>query len=678
MEHLLPIQPGCLVEFLQDNQPILAWTLEAVAGKARLFTVGQRETKLPLSRVLPWTGPQYATGASRQEMLETLRRHHGLRASLAEAIDTLAIWELAQGELSEADVSWLGSLIFAEPSPDHLAALGRKLLQTKTHFRFNPPRFEIFPHDVVARRQEELLRAEERRRLVGFSQEFLRALWDRVQSKPTPIPTPDPEQEARLRALLMARIITPEDRESELLWKTMAQGLPEDPWLPLLLAEAWGIVPRHFNVALARADYTWEPSWAQPFHPAVHALLEHVASTPLPEDPTPYLTVDAATTQDIDDGFWVEPLSQAGWRVRIALSCPALGWPWGSPLDLAVRHRFSSLYLPEGTSHMLPEALGIGGLSLHASTPRPALIVQCHVNQEGEVLQCTPELARIQVASNTTYAAVEAALEHGHPALTAAFEAAQALRERRIREGAVITEQADPYLVLQGDGPEVRLHLPPPTPRAQTIVSELMVLGNAALAAFALRQQIPLLFRTQNIALPPECAGVWREPQDIYRILGRMGPSLLETEPRRHATVAAPAYATCTSPLRRYVDLINVGQLIAALQGVPTPFSRTDLEALLPQLCQRAEAVGQAQRSRTRYWKFEYLRQQAKNRHLPAILVDAGSPLATVALPEPSLFLKVPRKILGEKLRLGQRFHLRLGRVDPLGGDVKILDAFEV
>jgi len=678
MKHLPAVQPGCIVEFLQDNQPVIAWVLEAVSGKTRVFTIAQREAKLPVSRILPWTGPVQAAGASRSEMLEALRTHHSRRDNLAESIDTLEIWELAQGELAQADILWLGGLVFTDPTPDHLAALGRKLLQTKTHFRFNPPQFEIFPEDVVLRRQEELRRAEERRRLVGFGQDFLRALWDRVQGKATPLPQADAEQEAKLRELLMARLTAPDDRDSEAMWKTMAQGLPEDPWLALLLAQAWGIVPRHYNVHLARAEYDWEPTWAAAFAEEVERLRAAHAEADLPQVATPFITVDAASTQDIDDGFWAEAEGDE-WRVQMVLACPALAWAWHGPLDLAVRHRFSSLYLPEGVSHMLPEALGTEALSLRADGPRPALVVECRVNAAGEITQCSPRLARVRIAANTTYEAVEKALHDGKiPMLKAALAAAQALRQRRIQEGAVITEQPDPSISLHGDQPEVRVHTPASTPSAQAMVSEFMILANTALAALAVEQNIPLLFRTQNIGLPPECAGVWSEPQDIYHVLGRMGPSLLECVPRRHATIAAKVYATFTSPLRRYVDLINMGQILAALHGAPPPFSHADLEALLPSLCLRAEMVGQVQRARPRYWKFEYLRQRAKTRHFPAVLVDAGAPLATVALPDLALFLKAPRKVFGDKLRVGQRFHLRLGRVDPLCGEARILEAFEV
>jgi exoribonuclease-2 len=678
MQHLPPVQPGCIVEFLQDNQPVIAWALEAAAGKVRVFTVGQREAKLPSSRLLPWTGPQYSPEASRLAVLETLRAHASRRQTLAQGIDALEIWELAQGELVQADILWLGSLLFTQPEPDHLAALGHKLLYTKTHFRFTPPHFEIFPLDVVQRRQEEMHRAEERRRLVGFGQEFLRALWDQAQGKPSKLPTPDPEQEAQLRQLLHARISTPEDRDSETLWKTMAAGLPEDPWMPLILAETWGIVPRHYNAYLARADYTWGPEWADPFASEIEAIIHNVQQIDIPPEPTPFLTVDAATTQDIDDGFWVAR-EKEGWRVLLALACPALGWSFGSALDEAVRHRFSSLYLPEGTSHMLPERLGTDAFSLRAGEPRPALVIECTVNPEGIPTTCAPRLRRACVAANTTYEAVEQHLDAQSSSMLAeALAAATALRQHRIAEGAVITEQSEPYIFLEGDGPLVRIRTMASTPRAQTIVSEFMILANSVLAAWGQEIGLPLLFRTQNITVPAECAGVWSEPHDIYRVVGRLGPSLLETTPRRHATVAANPYATITSPLRRYVDLVNMAQILAATQGQSPIFSQADLEALLPALCQRAELVGQVQRARTRYWKFEYLRQRAKNRQFPAIIVDATPVVATVAMPDLCLFLKAPRKVFGDKLRLGQRFHIRLGRVDPLAGEARVIEAWEV
>ncbi|MDY0308112.1 MAG: ribonuclease catalytic domain-containing protein [Desulfovibrionaceae bacterium] len=666
------------MEFLQDNQPVTAWVLDVQGARLRVFTSGQRELKLPLSRALPWTGPQCSAGASRQEMLDLLRTHHGRRERLAEAVDALELWDLAQGELDEAEIDWFASLVFDTPNPDQLAALGRKLLQTKTHFKFSPPKFEIYPRETVERRQEEMRKAQERERLVGFGQVFLRGLWDAFTKRKATPPQPDAEQTQRIHDLLMTRIANPDDRDSEALWKTMSQGLPEDPFLPLYLAQAWGIVPPHFNFHLARAQYDWTPDWAGEHAQAVEDIARRVlAGRTAPV--TSIVTIDSASTQDIDDGFSLERTA-SGFTLRQALACPPLGWEFGSSLDRAVLHRFTSLYLPEGTSHMLPEALGTAFFSLNAGQERPALVITFDLDENGALRSFEPAIAWIHVDANLTYAGVEADIAAGTTAmLGSARDLAALLRAQRIHDHAVIMDQPDPRLVLSGDpaNPTVEVRQSVSTPEAQMIVSEFMILANKAMAAWALDNDVPLLFRTQNITLPAESAGVWSEPTDIYRIINNMGPSILECEPKRHATIGAKAYAPVTSPLRRYSDFLNMAQILAKLTGQGRLLTKDELERLLPILSSRAEMTGQVQRMRPRYWKCEYFRQNHKKTRWSGIIVDAGPVLVTISLPDMQLFLKAPRKIFGDKIRLGQRFAIRIGKVDPLNNEIKIVEAWE-
>ncbi len=671
-------QPGCIIEFLQDNQPVTAWILDVQGPRLRVFTAGQREMKLPLSRALPWLGPQCNPAASRQEMLDLLRTHHARRERLAEAVDALEIWDLAQGEVDEAEIDWFASLVFEDVSPDQLAALGRKLLQTKTHFRFSPPAFEIHARDAVERRQEEMHRAQERERLVGFGQVFLRALWDIFCNRKNSLPEPDSEQAERIRNLLMTRIATPDDRDSDSLWKTMSQGLPDEPFLPLYLAQAWGIVPPHFNFHLARAGYDWESDWAAEHAEAIAAIKERVlAGKTL--SVAEIVTIDSASTRDIDDGFALERTDD-GFRLRQALACPALGWEFGSALDKAVQHRFSSLYLPEGTSHMLPEALGTEFFSLCAGQDRPALVITFDLDLDGVVRSVIPDIAWVRVAANLTYARVEEDIASGREKmLVLARDLAARLRQHRIQEHAVIMDQPDPRIQLCGDAarPEVQVCQTEPTPEAQMIVSEFMILANKAMGAWALETGTALLFRTQNITLPAESAGVWNQPTDIYRIINNMGPSILECEPKRHATIGARAYAPVTSPLRRYSDFVNMAQILARLTGQGRLLDQAALESLLPVLSGRAEMVGQVQRMRPRYWKYEYFRQNHKKMRWSGVIVDPGSVLVTIALPDMQMFLKAPRKIFGDKIRLGQRFAIRIGKVDPLANEIKIAEAWE-
>ena len=88
--------PGCLVEFMQGNQPQVAWVLEESSGRLRLYTLTRREEKMTLSRVLPWMGPRYDGTRDRSEMLEILTAHQARREAAARAVDPLELWELAR------------------------------------------------------------------------------------------------------------------------------------------------------------------------------------------------------------------------------------------------------------------------------------------------------------------------------------------------------------------------------------------------------------------------------------------------------------------------------------------------------------------------------------------------------------------------------------------------------
>jgi exoribonuclease-2 len=674
------LRPGCIIEFLHNNQPIIAWVEEVQSNRVKIFTLNQREVKLPLSRVLPWYGPDGGDGASREEILTALRAHHARRERLTDEIDPLEIWEMAQGELTRASIFWFADLIWEAPDVDRVAALGRKLLQTKTHFKFLPPDFEVYPEDKVERRLAELKAAQERERLIGLGQVLLKALYEK-HSKGRPLTVnPDPDVASRIKDLLLTRMAWPEDKDSETVWQKMSAGLPDDPFLPLHLAQAWGVVPRHYNFLLDRAQYTWSPDWQETHGNAIAALKSRAAARMTEPEPWEPVTVDSASTEDIDDGFHLER-TDSGYRLRLVLACPALEWEFGSALDKAVENRFTSLYLPEGTSHMLPRELGTGFFSLQADGPRPALILTCLLDESGRLTEFSPRQGTVRVRANLTYTGVEEDLTSTapDPMLAMARELTEKLRAARIADRAVIMDQPDPELVLTGnnDSTRVELRQRPDTPLAQMIVSEFMILANSGIARWALDKEIPLLFRTQNLTLPGGSAGIWSRPEDIYRLIKNMGPSILECTAKRHATIGVEAYAPITSPLRRYSDFMNLAQVLYVLKNGTPRWDRATLKEILPVLSSRIELVNQVQRMRPRYWKALYFKQNCKKQKWSGVIVDANSHLVTVALFREQLFLKAPRSIFGDKVRIGQRFMVRIGKVDPLNNDIKIVEAWE-
>lgn len=689
--------PGCVVEFMLGNKPVLAWTLEEQSGRLRLLTIHKREVKLASNRLLPWSGPQYGPNLARADIAEHLARHEAAREAAAASADALEIWELAQGEVARAGVEWFAELIWDKREAaelDKLAGLGRALLECKTHFKFTPPDFEIHPAEKVETRLRELELTRERERVATTGWQFFQELWAVHSRRQNAVKTAlEPELAAKLEALLRRRIAQPpgvEDHEDAALWKIVAKGLPEDPHLALLLAQAWGILPAHYNYLYDQAGYEPGDAWSERYAEDAAAVRARFQELQRPPAPWRLLSIDSETTQDVDDAFEVERAGE-GWRARIALACPSLGFDLASPLAAAVASRATSVYLPEGSSHMLPECLGTGLFSLKEKQPKPALVLECELDAQGRLLSCEPSLHWVQVEANLTYEAVEGCLDPsftetcGRDAsayteqLLLASELGQALRQARLDQGAVIIDRNEPELALNGEGAGVKVTLAfkPVCPLAQTLVSELMILANSSLAVWAMERELPLLFRTQNISLPKESNGIWRAPEDIHRVVKVLGSAVMEVKPRPHASLAVKAYAPISSPLRRYTDFINLIQTLQYLeQGAPR-WSAEQLEGLLPTLNARLDAAACIQRFRPRYWKLVYLKQQGDVAHQAVLVEDAGR-FVSASLPDVQIFIRGPKDLFGDKTYPGQPFKVRFNRIDPLNNDIHILDAVEI
>lgn len=688
--------PGCVVEFLHGNRTNVAWVLAEQSGRYRLLLPNRRETKLPAARLLPWSGPAYAGEHSREEVVDILTRHDQEREALAAGVDPAELWELAQGDVARASAEWFASLLWDAPGPDRVAAVGRRMLEQKSHFKFQPPDFDIHPREKVEARTAELETQQRREHVVGAGQSLFRELWDcHVKGRPAPVfpagpngpldPGPSGEDGENgdtaqaLRAVLLAAMAEETGTPEAAIWATLRKGLPEDPHLPLLLAQAWGVVPEHFNAQLLAEGYAWGDAWSEPFADDIAAARQRLAALAREPEPVPYLSVDSATTRDIDDAFFVQRTPDGGYRLQLALACPALTWDFGSALDRAVRERASSLYLPEGTSHMLPEAYGLGLYSLDQGQPRPALVMDFTLDAAGALVCMQPRPAWVRVVENSTYEALEAALDGAAPDSQPALgvELGLKLRERRIARGAVVVDRPDPTITLTGQGAQTQVDIEqhPACPGAQTAVSEFMILANSAAGDWGREHGVALIHRTQDITLPGDAAGVWTSPEDAHRVVRLMAPTCQELAPRRHATIAAEAYAPLTSPLRRYADLVNMAQMLHTLEHGAPLWDAEALGRMLPHLTARTEAAGRIQRFRPRYWKLVYFRQNRKEQ-FEAVAVEDGQ-LVTLALPREQMYVRVPRQMLGDKIYPGQRFLIRLHKVNPLANELRVAEAWE-
>ncbi len=822
---------GCVVEFLQDNQVQYGWVLAVEDGRLRLFTLQLREVNMAAARLLPWSGPKYEGPRNREEIISILQLHRRRRESLAGGVNPELLWDLAQGEKESAGAEWFAELAFSNIASnwltDGIAAVGQVLLSSKTHFRFNPPLFELNSLEQVEARLARLDEERSKAALLEIGQNFFKGLWEvhlRRRERSEVLAQLEPKGSLRqaLLKLLYEVLSSPQQREQNTLWRQLSKSLGDGQHLPLFLAIAWGLVPEHYAFWFDRAGYDPNPAWSKAFQAEIDLIqaqlvsMSQSAAVQSPqgavagETPTGSLSwntlvsIDSASTRDIDDAFFLESLPSAdgkeagGFRVRLALACPALVWPFTytksglkPSLDVQVLQRASSIYLPEGSFHMMPEVLATGDLSLEAQKTRPALLVELVLDADGSVCSCQPSVDLVTVAANLSFKGCEAVLNEAAPVsvgvaaeasgeapdqvqgqvpghaqkraqtcecpaglqeaarpyagmLLEAEKLSKILRAARIKNGAVIIEKPDPEIKLASatgeplpefwNSEESGWGVHPPalnvvglntleqgtentggsgeywrrwkpwsslqvevfpgeeSPRAQLLVGELMILVNTALATWAQERGVSLLYRTQDLDLPPEFAGEWTAPADIARIVKGMNAAQLGLTPKPHMGIGVKAYASFSSPLRRYVDLINERQVLSCLElphyvrealapeiftELSQAFSKAELEPLLVNLHANMDPVMQAQRFRVRYLKLLALKQAGEQAWHDAVITEVRETFVFVSLNTCQLIVRGKRATFGDKIQAGQHIKVRLGKIHPLNNEINILGAAE-
>jgi exoribonuclease-2 len=97
----------------------------------------------------------------------------------------------------------------------------------------------------------------------------------------------------------------------------------------------------------------------------------------------------------------------------------------------------------------------------------------------------------------------------------------------------------------------------------------------------------------------------------IYRVQGG-GKVRMSTVPSAHAGLGVEQYVWASSPLRRYVDLVNQRQIIALARAETPPYRAGDevLLAIMREFESAHDAYSDFQRSMERYWCLRWLLQE--------------------------------------------------------------------
>ena len=365
--------------------------------------------------------------------------------------------------------------------------------------------------------------------------------------------------------------------------------------------------------------------------------------------PAEAFSLDDVGTTEIDDAFSVQRAGES-LRIGIHIAAPALGFGPGSPLDAIARERLSTAYMPGCKFTMLPEDV-IQHYSLDHGGERIAVSLYFDVDAQFGVKVGHSRLERLQVGANLRHAqydvlnsAFEGGAEAGLPyeaELKTLWQVALALEARSGRPSAGATALDYSFHVEEG-----RVRIVPRKRGAplDKLVSELMILANTTWGELLAERDVAAIYRVQST-----------------------GKVRLSVHPEPHEGLGVACYAWLSSPLRRYVDLLNQWQLVAALSGQRPSFARTS-DALLAAL--RAFEVTYArydehQRAMETYWTLRWL-QQESIRSIEAVVLRENL-VRDEALP---LFSRVPSL---PALEPGTRVRLEITQMDLLERTISLV-----
>ena len=404
--------------------------------------------------------------------------------------------------------------------------------------------------------------------------------------------------------LLSALLYAPDKNGLE--WKALEAAAEQLKLAPARVFERCGALKSPHDFHLNRFLFEHFPrGTAFAESPAVPAI------TDLPLADAPAFCIDDETTTEIDDAFSVLPLAGGGTRFGIHIAAPALGIVAGSPLDAAARARLSTVYFPGDKITMLPPPV-IDAYTLTEGGARPALSLYLETDASGCIVATHSRCERVTIAANLRHGELEdiytaealaggAAIGHRFGAeISALWKLAAQLQAGRGKAGGAGEPQRTEYNFYVEAG-RVRIVARRRGSPIDKVVAEMMIHANTEWGRVLREAGFAAAYRAQTGSV-----------------------ARMTTVPTPHDGLGAAQYAWASSPLRRYVDLLNQRQLLALVAQAPAVYAQgaSDLLAALREFELAYDSYAEFQRTMERYWCLRWIEQEQVSELAATVIRD--------------------------------------------------------
>ena len=382
-------------------------------------------------------------------------------------------------------------------------------------------------------------------------------------------------------------------------------------------------------------------------------------------------SIDDSATTEIDDALSVSGLGSGVVSFGIHIAAPALAFAPDSALDKLARERLSTVYMPGYKLTMLPDEV-VQAYTLTEGRDCPAVSLYVTLDEATlELRSSETRLERVPIVANLRHDRLDsvitaesltgaASADYAFAAeLAFAFRLAGHLKAaREVRRGKPENFNRPDYnFKLEGnEGREPRgdervsIGLRHRGAPLDLIVAEAMILANSTWGGWLNECGVPGIYRAQASMAPG--------------VKVRMG-----TRAAPHAGIGVAQYSWATSPLRRYVDLVNQWQIVACARhgrtaALAAPFKPKDaaLFSIISSFDSTYTEYNAFQSAIERYWTLKALAQDGIS-ELEAVVLKDG-------LVRADAWPLVFRALGCENLGRGARVRVRVTGTDLLTLDL--------
>lgn len=350
-----------------------------------------------------------------------------------------------------------------------------------------------------------------------------------------------------------------------------------------------------------------------------------------------FVTIDSESTMDMDDALYIEPITQnneqTGWKLVVAIADPTAYIALDCQIEQEAKQRCFTNYLPGFNIPMLPRELSDELCSLIANETRPALVCYIETDLAGNIT-AKPHFvsAYVQSKAKLVYNNVSDYLEQTNnqwqpetPEIAQQIHWLHQFTKARIQwrktHSLLFKEKPDYAFVLAENGKvqEIKAEY---RRIANQIVEEAMIIANICTAQFLHEQAKTGIFNTHsgfdkkylenahnflmaNLANEQNQAelaerysvenlatlnGYCQMRHDIdhlesdyvaLRLRRYLTFSEFKSELAPHFGLGLDGYATWTSPIRKYSDMVNHRLIKAVLAQQPCEKPQSDVLARL-------------------------------------------------------------------------------------------------